>query len=189
MWIFCGLGNPGEEYRFTRHNFGFLVLDFFAQKKGLSFKFMPEFEAELVSYRKKALLVKPLTYMNLSGRSVKKLLSKEKILPEKLLLIYDDMDLPLGKIKILPKGGAGGHRGVQSVIDALNTKDFPRIKLGIGKSPSGIPAKDYVLSPFTKEEFKVVEKICELVSSALDELLVLGLNKVMTKYNSLQRIL
>ncbi len=186
MWIFCGLGNPGEEYRFTRHNFGFIVLEFFAQKKGLSFKFKPEFEAEIARYRNKALLVKPLTYMNLSGRSIKKVLSKKGSL-ENLVVIYDDLDLPLGKVKILPKGGSAGHKGVQSIIDALNTKNFPRIKLGIGRPPAGTPVKDYVLSPFTQEEWKVVKKICELVSSALDELLVLGLNKVMTKYNTLSK--
>ncbi len=188
MWIFCGLGNPGEEYRFTRHNFGFIVLDFFAQKKGLSFEFKPEFEAEIARYKNKALLVKPMTYMNLSGRSIKKLLFRKGDM-KNFLVIYDDLDLPPGRIKILPKGGSGGHRGVQSIIDALNSKDFPRIKLGIGRPPEGISVKDYVLSPFTKEEWNVVKKVCEVISIALDEILVLGLNKVMTKYNSLKKIL
>lgn len=186
MWLFCGLGNPGEKYKNTRHNFGFLVLDTFAKRYSLNFKIYKDLESEAVFYKDKAILVKPLTYMNLSGRAVKKWILKEGIPVERLLVIYDDMDFPLGKLKILPKGGAGNHKGMLSIIEALGTSDFPRMRLGIGKPLIG-SAKDYVLSPFLEEEMPKVIKILDLASSALEDILNIGLLKAMTKYNSLNR--
>lgn len=187
MWLFCGLGNPGEVYKFTRHNFGFMIIDAFANKYSLKFKYYKDLESEAVFYKNMAILIKPLTYMNLSGIAVKKWIQKEKLSIENLLVIYDDMDLPLGKIKILPKGGSGGHRGMGSIINALGSSNFPRMRLGIGK-PVNQTAKDYVLSPFTKNELKIVEKVKELAISALEDLLNIGLLKTMTKYNSLEPI-
>ncbi len=189
MWIFCGLGNPGEEYRLTRHNFGFLVVSSFAEKHKLSFKFDSSLESEIAPFKDKALLLKPMTYMNLSGRAVKKVLNKYKIPPENLLVIYDDLDLPLGRIKLLPKGGAGGHRGVQSIIEALNTENFPRLKLGIGRPKKGKDPKEYVLSPFLEEEWPTVKKVIELATSTLEEIIFIGLWKTMTKVNSLKDLL
>ena len=188
MWLFCGLGNPGERYKNTRHNFGFLVIETFAKKHHLNFKFYKDLESEAAYYKDKAILIKPLTYMNLSGRAVKKWVLKEGIPLENLLVIYDDLDLPLGKIKILPKGGAGGHKGMLSIIEALETSDFPRMKLGINK-PVNQPIIDYVLSPFSEEENSKVIKILDLASSALQDILNLGLLKTMTKYNSLNELL
>jgi len=188
MWLFCGLGNPGEKYRDTRHNFGFLVIDTFAKKHNLRFKFYKDLESEAAFYEDKAILIKPQTYMNLSGRAVKKWIIKENITPANLLVIYDDLDLPLGKIKILPKGGAGGHKGMLSIIEYLGTSDFPRMKLGIGK-PMNSSVVEYVLSPFLEEEKPIVMKILELSSSALEDILNMGLLKTMTKYNSLERVL
>ncbi len=184
MWIFCGLGNPGEKYQYTRHNFGFLVVSAYAEKHKLSFQMEPALESEIAFFRNKAILLKPMTYMNLSGRAVKKALQKWNISPEKLLVIYDDVDLPLGRIKLLPKGGSGGHKGVQSIIEVLGTEDFPRLKLGIGKPQKGIDTKDYVLSPFTEEEWLVVNKVIEMAITTLDDLIHLGLLKTMTKINS-----
>ncbi|RKX63632.1 MAG: aminoacyl-tRNA hydrolase [Thermodesulfobacteriota bacterium] len=184
MWLFCGLGNPGERYKNTRHNFGFLVIETFAKKHHLNFKFYKDLESEAAYYKDKAILIKPLTYMNLSGRAVKKWVLKEGIPLKNLLVIYDDLDLPLGKIKILPKGGAGGHKGMLSIIEALETSDFPRMKLGINK-PLNQPIIDYVLSPFSEEENPKVIKILDLASFALQDILNLGLSKTMTKYNSL----
>ncbi len=183
MWLYCGLGNPGKEYEKTRHNFGFLVLSALAEKHNLSFQYYTKLEGEIAFYKNKALLLKPMTYMNLSGRAVKKTLIEYKIPYENLLVIYDDMDLPLGKIKLLPKGGSGGHKGMLSLINSLETKDFPRLKLGIGKPEKGNP-KDYVLSPFTKEEWIVVEEVIQKIIIALEELPSLGLLKTMTKVNS-----
>lgn len=188
MWLFCGLGNPGERYKNTRHNFGFLVIETFAKKHHLNFKFYKDLESEAAFYKDKAILIKPLTYMNLSGRAVKKWVLKEGISLNNLLVIYDDLDLPLGKIKILPKGGAGGHKGMLSIIEALETSDFPRMKLGINK-PLNQPIIDYVLSPFSEEENPKVIKILDLASSALQDILNLGLLKTMTKYNSLNELL
>lgn len=188
MWLFCGLGNPGKKYKNTRHNFGFLVIETFAKKHHLNFKFYKDLESEAAFYKDKAILIKPLTYMNLSGRAVKKWVLKESIPLKNLLIIYDDLDLPLGKIKILPKGGAGGHKGMLSIIEALETSDFPRMKLGINK-PLNQPIIDYVLSPFSKEENPKVIKILDLASSALQDILNLGLLKTMTKYNSLNELL
>jgi PTH1 family peptidyl-tRNA hydrolase len=183
MWLFCGLGNPGEEYKETRHNFGFLVLDAFAERHKLKFKFYKEMESEVAFYKDKAILVKPQTYMNLSGRAVKKWVLKERIPLNNLLVIYDDMDLPLGKLKILPKGGAGGHKGMLSIIECLGSSDFPRMKLGIGK-PEDKDVVSYVLSPFNEEEKEKVKKILEVAVAALEDLLYKGLLKTMTIYNS-----
>ncbi|MEZ0344059.1 MAG: aminoacyl-tRNA hydrolase [Caldimicrobium sp.] len=186
MWIFCGLGNPGEKYKNTRHNFGFLVVSAYAEKHKLSFNFEPSLESEITTYRNKALLVKPMTYMNLSGRAVKKILNKFGIPPANLLVIYDDLDLPLGRIKMLPKGGSGGHKGVQSIIEDLGTEDFPRLKLGIGRPEKGQDPKDYVLSPFSEKEWPLVKKIIDIAVSALEDILYLGFIKTMTKINSLK---
>jgi len=188
MWLFCGLGNPGERYKDTRHNFGFLVIDNFAKKHGLNFKFYKELESEAAFYKDKAILIKPLTYMNISGRAVKKWITKENIPLTNLLVIYDDLDLPLGKIKILPKGGAGGHKGMLSIIESLGTTEFPRMRLGIGK-PSNGSVIDYVLSPFLDEEKPKVIKVLEISTSALEDILNLGFFKTMTKYNSLNEVL
>jgi len=191
MWFVCGLGNPGKEYQYTRHNFGFIVLDTFAKKNNLHFVFSPELKAEILHYKDQIFLFKPLTYMNLSGESVKRVFIKfsGKISIENFLVIYDDLDLPLGKFKILPKGGSGGHKGVQSIINTLNSKNFPRIKLGIGKPKPPISPKEYVLSSFTPEEWKIVEKVCDIVTTAIEELPILGITKLMTKYNSIQQVL
>ncbi|MGC9141980.1 MAG: aminoacyl-tRNA hydrolase [Caldimicrobium sp.] len=189
MWIFCGLGNPGEKYEYTRHNFGFLVISALAEKHHLLFRYEPALESEIAAYKSQALLVKPMTYMNLSGRAVNKILKEYKITPENLLVIYDDLDLPLGRIKMLPKGGSGGHKGVQSIIDSLGTEDFPRLKLGIGRPQRGSDVKDYVLTPFSEEEWPLVHKIIERAVNILEELLYLGLTKTMTKVNSLKGII
>ncbi len=188
MWLFCGLGNPGEKYKNTRHNFGFLVIDNFAKKHNLTFKFYKDLESEAAFYEDKAILIKPFTYMNLSGRAVKKWIIRENITSTNLLVIYDDLDLPLGKIKILPKGGAGGHKGMLSIIESLGTTEFPRMRLGIGKPLNG-SVIDYVLSPFLDEEKPKVIKVLEISSFALEDVLNLGLFKTMTKYNSLNEFL
>jgi len=126
--------------------------------------------------------------MNLSGRAVKKWIIRENITSTNLLVIYDDLDLPLGKIKILPKGGAGGHKGMLSIIESLGTTEFPRMRLGIGKPLNG-SVIDYVLSPFLDEEKPKVIKVLEISSFALEDVLNLGLFKTMTKYNSLNGFL
>ncbi len=181
QWVWAGLGNPGPAYQFTRHNFGFLVVDYWAQEKGLSFETGP-FDCALAPHPQ-VLLVKPLTYMNLSGRCVAPLLKRVALPPERLLVIHDDLDLPLGRLKFAPKGGAGGHRGVRSIIEALGTQEFPRLKLGIGRPPQGISVRDFVLSPFSEEEWPVVEKVVKRAAEALDHLLKTDLLKTMSLFN------
>ncbi len=197
MWVFCGLGNPGKEYLLTRHNFGFIALDFFAKKQGLFFSYSPEIKAEISLFQtesdlQKALLVKPQTFMNLSGEAIKRLpvfLKKrfnEDFSLSKFLVVYDDVNFPLGKIKLLPKGGDGGHNGLKSIIQAVGTKEFPRLKLGIGRpSDKSISLRDWVLGNFSEKELETVEKVCELVSELFLDLLHTPFVKVMTKYNSL----
>ncbi len=180
-WLWVGLGNPGPLYRFTRHNFGFLALEKFAEKKGLSFEPGP-FKSKICTY-KEALLIKPQTFMNLSGEAVAAWVKELKMPPERVLVIHDDLDLSLGRMKFTPKGGAGGHRGVLSIIECLGTKEFPRLKLGIGRPPQGISVRDFVLSPFTEEEWPVAEGVLLRVIEALDFLLKEGLHKTMSLFN------
>jgi len=188
VWVFCGLGNPGKDYAKTRHNFGFLALSFFAKKHGLTFRFEPTLEGEVATFKDKALLLKPMTYMNLSGRAVKRVLNHYGEEPSHLLVIYDDLDLPLGRMKLLPKGGSGGHRGVESILSELQTQDFPRLKLGIGRPEKGIDPRDYVLSPFEEEEWPIVERVLARAVTALEEVLYLGLMKAMEKVNTLKEV-
>ncbi len=181
QWIWAGLGNPGPAYRFTRHNFGFLLLETLAEREGLVFEEGP-FPCALAPWQE-VLLVKPMTYMNLSGECVGPLVKRLALPPAKLLVIHDDLDLPLGRLKFVPKGGAGGHRGVRSIIEALGTNEFPRLKLGIGRPPEGISVRDYVLSPFSDEEWPLVKKVLERAREALSYLLENGLAKTMSLYN------
>jgi len=185
MWVYCGLGNPGKRYEGTRHNFGFMLVTAFAKRHRLSFKSEESYPACLAHLGDECLLFKPLTYMNMSGLAVKKLVIRLGLRPEELLVIHDDLDLPLGRMKVLPKGGAGGHNGVRSIIAELGVNTFPRLKLGIGRPPKGMDVKDYVLSPFTKEEMPLVKMVIERGVQALDDLLREGLQRVMTRYNSL----
>jgi len=180
-WVFAGLGNPGPAYRFTRHNFGFLVLEALAERENLSFSDGPH-RCSVAPWRE-ALLVKPLTYMNLSGECIGPLLKRLSLPVERLLVIHDDLDLPLGRLKLVPKGGAGGHRGVRSIIEVLGSKEFPRLKLGIGRPPAGMSVRDYVLSPFTEEEWPTVKKVLARAVEALEFLLENDLEKAMTLYN------
>ena len=177
-----GLGNPGPQYVFTRHNFGFLVLDHFAHLKGFSFREGP-FQSAVAEWEE-VFLLKPLTFMNLSGQAVGPWVERLALPPSRVLVIHDDLDLPLGRLKFAPKGGHGGHRGVRSVMEALGTKEFPRLKLGIGRPPAGVTVVDYVLSPFKEEEWPVVERVIERACEGLDSLRREGLSKTMSLFNS-----
>lgn len=161
MLFLIGLGNPGKKYRRIRHNLGFLFLDFLAKKyKFLPFTFKKSLMAKVSEGRirgKKVILVKPETFMNNSGKAVKKIVEKFNSKLENLLVIHDDLDFPLGKVKISKGKGSGGHQGVQSIIDQLKTKDFYRLRLGI--SPQGRPKnfEKFVLENFEKKEEKILK--------------------------------
>jgi len=150
MKLIIGLGNPGLKYTSTRHNVGWKVLDLLNQELGFSFKNNLRTESEIAKNRE-VILARPQTFMNNSGRSVAKLLKYYDLTPADLIVIHDDLDLPLGAIRHRSTGSSGGHNGVQSIIDHLSTRDFSRIKIGIGRPQSGDPAS-YVLKPFPKTD-------------------------------------
>lgn len=168
MKIIVGLGNPGSKYTNTKHNIGFIVLDEIAKEKSVSFS-KGKCEAEISEFNhfgEKILLVKPQTFMNESGRSVRPLMNYYNIGEEDLLVIYDDLDLPVGKIRLRQKGSAGGHNGIKSLIQHLGTKEFNRIKIGIDRPQPGKDVVSHVLGTFPKETQKEMKIAVETASAA-----------------------
>ncbi len=184
MQIIVGLGNPGLQYQNTRHNVGFLTIDHMADKNSLSLR--GKFQAqvgELTISGVKSLLVKPQTFMNLSGRSVREVLNWYKLTPEDIIVIYDDMDIPFGKIRIRSQGSPGGHNGIKSIVSELGTDGFIRIKVGIGRPPEGWNPVDYVLGNFRSEELFELDNVLNNVEDAVKEIISGGITKAMNKYN------
>ena len=183
--LIAGLGNPGSEYRETRHNVGFMVLDRLAQR--LPKKNFEEIHGCSSHYLKgtyagRALfLQKPETYMNLSGEAVAPLLRKEEIGTDGLLVIYDDMDLEVGKLRIRGRGSCGGHNGIRSIIETTGTENFARIRVGIGHRTGN--GADYVLSPFEEDEKPVIDKVLDAAADAVILILRRGLSQAMNEYN------
>ncbi|MDO7977002.1 aminoacyl-tRNA hydrolase [Oceanotoga teriensis] len=183
--IIIGLGNPGPRYVFTRHNVGFLTVDRFVELnkryidyKKISAKTFEGFETN------EYVIVKPITYMNLSGQSLFELKKKYgEIEAQNIIVVYDDVELDLGKMRIRPKGSAGGHNGVKSIIGALNSDDFARIRIGVNKKPPYMDLADYVLSEFSKNELENIYKIIDPACKALEELLNEDVQNVMNKFN------
>jgi len=171
-----GLGNPGRKYQRTRHNLGFMVVDHLSKRWGLEFKHYPEF---YISKGKGIILVKPLSFINNSGVVVKEVLKEYQ---EDFLVVCDDFNLPLGRLRLRPKGGDGGHNGLASIIYYLQTEDFPRLRLGIG--PPTCDPVEFVLSDFTEEETPEVERMIEKAGDAINWVLSLGLDIAMTRVNS-----
>lgn len=183
--LIVGLGNPGPEYASHRHNTGFQCLDRLARAHGLAFT-RQAFRARLAQGEirgVRVLLARPLTYMNLSGQAVGPLVRHYGFLLPDLLVIYDDMDLPLGTVRLRPRGGAGGHKGIRSIIEALGSQDFPRLRVGIGRPPAGEDPVDYVLSDFTSEERAVMEGVYERVLVTVECWLTEGIVEAMGRYN------
>ena len=196
--LIVGLGNPGAEYDRTRHNIGFMAVDCLAKSWRISLGKEKRFygifgESRLDSIGKMRLL-KPTTYMNVSGQSVRACADWFKCSPENILVIYDDMDLPLGKLRLRSSGSAGGHNGMKSIISHLGTQNFPRLRLGIGrgsdKSDQAIATKanqnvtNHVLGVFSTIENKVLPEIFDLAESAVTSILKDSLDKAMSLYNS-----
>lgn len=154
MWLVVGLGNPGTAYARTRHNAGFMVVQSLAREWKLQLKtraFRSKL-AEIKRGRASIVLALPQTFMNLSGLAVRELLSAYKIKPANLIVIYDDLDLDLGEIRVRPKGSPGSHKGMKSIVQEIGTQDFPRVRVGIGPKPPEQEAADYVLSEFSEDE-------------------------------------
>jgi len=185
MRIICGLGNPGKQYELTRHNAGFVVIDKLLKDLGLTLD-EEMFNAHFVTYRykrEKILIVEPQTYMNLSGEAISKLMHYYKLKPEDLIVVHDDLDLPVGKIRLRTKGSSAGQKGMGNIIDLLNTEEIKRIRIGIANNKE-IDTKDYVLGKIKGEEFKEFDKSCEKAKDALKYFLdEKDFSKVMNKYN------
>ncbi len=170
MKILVGLGNPGEKYTETRHNLGFAVVDRLAGHFGIkvSRRRFRSLVGETPLDTDRLLLVKPLTYMNRSGQSVKRVLDHYACSTESLMVICDDINLPLGKLRVRSKGSGGGHKGLESIIASLGSTGFPRLRIGVGLPPQG-EASEYVLAPFPKKEEAVVEEAVETACEAVIE--------------------
>jgi PTH1 family peptidyl-tRNA hydrolase len=184
-YLIIGLGNPGREYKDTRHNIGFMFIDQLAERIGAR-GMKVQSKAIVISglhEEHKLILAKPQTYMNLSGQSVQGLLHFYKIPHTHLLIAHDDMDIPYGTIRIRPTGGPGGQRGMANTIELLGTKDFPRLRLGIGRPPGRMDPKDYVLQDFSKDELKLMPDLLSRATDAALEFVMNGLNAAMNKYN------
>ena len=186
--LIVGLGNPGAEYDKTRHNIGFMVIDKLLSSFSKRFTEHHKYTSLYWDGRfkgKKLLLQKPLTFMNASGQAVAPLLRANKLSPENVLLIYDDMDLPLGKVRLRKRGSSGGHNGIESVITELGSNVFPRLRIGIGRG-SGTGQVDHVLSPFSSSELSLVSDVIDLASDSVKEILSAGLERVMNKINGIE---
>ena len=184
MKMIVGLGNPGKEYENTRHNAGFIIVDKYAEDYNIT-DFKQKFNglyAKFTHNKETHILLKPLSYMNLSGTVIKKYASFYKIKPEDILVIHDDLDLPVGKIKIKPKGSSGGHNGIKNIIENLRTEEFPHFKVGISKDPN-IPYMNYVIGKFSKSDLEKIHTICAFSTEIIDYFLDNDIEKVMSKYN------
>lgn len=179
--LIVGLGNPGERYRQTRHNAGFLVLDELARRHDVKFRKVRE--AESCKFRD-ALLLKPITYMNASGRAVQAAMASSRARPEQVLLVHDDLDLPLGRLRFKRGGGAGGQRGVRDTISRIGP-DFWRLKVGISRPPEGWQVENWVLSRFREEEQELVERVVTAAADSLEALLTSDYEAVMNRANGL----
>lgn len=185
VYLIVGLGNPGQEYRDTRHNTGFSVIDLWSRNLGVTLtrgRFQSKYALTTLK-NKDILLLFPETYMNRSGVSVKACADAFGIVNRNILVIHDDLDLPVGRIKIIRSGGAGGHKGVLSIIEHLGDSEFPRIKIGIGRPRNEEIVEDYVLQPFDAEEKRMMEDIFRRAVKACEWVVSMGLEPAMNQIN------
>ena len=187
MFIIVGLGNPTPEYEGTRHNVGFEVIDALARKYNIDVdtKKHRAYIGKGMIEGQKVILAKPQTYMNLSGESIREFINYYKMDPEtELIVIYDDIDLEPGQIRIRKKGSAGGHNGMKSIISQIGTQNFYRIKVGVGAKPAGWDLADYVLGRFSTKEREEVDRAIEEAADAVEVILTEGIDAAMNKYNA-----
>ena len=184
-FLIVGLGNPGREYRNTRHNIGFKVIDALATKLESQFSRM-QFNSLILSVKRDnrtIILAKPQTYMNNSDHAVVAIIKFYKIDLDHTIICNDDLDLPLGTIRIRSSGGSGGQKGINSIIEGLGTKDFPRLRIGIGRPPGRMNAADYVLQDFGRAEEEMIEEIIGRSVDAIIHFIENGIEKTMNKFN------
>lgn len=184
MWLIVGLGNPGRKYSRTRHNIGFMVVEEIAGRCNADFTRKRE------GYRigkgsledHDVLLIEPFLYMNKSGPVVKNVLIKYNIPRDKLIVVHDDLDMETGKVRIRRTGSSGGHKGLESIIQSIGSKDFIRLKIGIGRE-EGMPAEEYVLWKFNRQEMQVIEESIQQAADAIEAIVSEGIDKAMNRFN------
>jgi PTH1 family peptidyl-tRNA hydrolase len=182
MKLIVGLGNPGIKYKNSRHNLGFEIVSSLSQREGLSFK-RDAYTDSLVAKGDGFILVLPQTFMNLSGLSVKALFKKLKLDPKDLLVVFDDIALELGNLKVLAQGSSGGHQGMNSIIESLDSKNFARLRVGTGIERKRIPLSDFVLANFTRLEQKLLKPVIEKAADCCYDWINNGNTYCMNKYN------
>ncbi len=184
MLLIVGLGNPGSEYEETRHNAGFMLIDRICSAYSVKLrKGGRGLSGQARIAGRDVVLLKPMTYMNLSGLAVAEVLDKHPLPPESIIAAFDDCDLPLGKVRIRKGGGSGGHRGLASLIERIGTREFPRIRLGVGRPVEG-DIVDYVLSPFAKDELPAIEEMLGRAQEALESIITCGIEQAMNRFNA-----
>lgn len=185
MWIVVGLGNPGPEYERSRHNVGFWVVDTLADRIGVALtrcRYRSLFARGLL-HGSQVLLAKPVTFMNESGFSVSKWQAALRLGPGRIIVVHDDLDLPLAQLRVKVGGGFGGHRGIRSVIEAIGSADFLRVKIGIGRPQKGQDAAAHVLDPFDEREGEMIRGAVQRATDAVEALVQEGLEAAMNRYN------
>ena len=185
MKLIVGLGNPGARYERTRHNLGFLVVDRIAAQNHIELRGLvcDALVGEGGLGSEEIVLAKPQTYMNRSGQSVEALRREYGIGPENLIVINDDLDLPFGRIRIRPSGGAGGHRGLVSIMEKLTEAQFHRVRIGIGRPPEGVESVEYVLEPFNSSEIERLSEVVARAAESVSSLVRDGIERAMASYN------
>jgi len=185
IFLIAGLGNPGKDYRHTRHNIGFMVIDHLSIELKIPVKKVKQ--KSLIGIgkldNKEILLVKPQTFMNNSGESIAPLMRYYKVPHQNLMVIHDDLDIPFGTIRIRPTGGTSGQKGMKSIIEKIGSQEFPRIRMGIGRPPGHMDPVDFVLENFSKDQLSILENILEDATNAIKTFIIDGLNKAMNTYN------
>lgn len=187
MWLFVGLGNPGSRYRETPHNAGFRVCDRFIERARLGSP-VRKFQGAFVRGRfegEDVAVLKPETYMNLSGESVAEAVRYLPVVPENIVVVFDDMDLPAGKLRLRKSGGHGGHNGIRSIIDGLGTVAFPRLRVGVGRPPTGRDATGHLLSKVRNEEQERDSKTVDRAADALEMIVRDGFEAAMNRFNAM----
>lgn len=185
MYLIVGLGNPGKEYTGSRHNLGYQVVEALSRRLKTAKPVQKYWSlCAAADYKdKQVMLVQPLTYMNRSGRAVIELLRNNPVNLAELMIVYDDLDLPPGVIRLRRKGGSAGHRGIQSIIEALGTTEFPRLRIGIGKPPGEIEGGDYVLQPVDPADSALIDEVITRAVEAVILFIEEGLETAMNTYN------
>jgi peptidyl-tRNA hydrolase, PTH1 family len=189
LWLIAGLGNPGREYASSRHNVGFLILDELARRVGrrVSRRRADALAAEVGLGSSPVTLIKPLAFMNESGGPVKAWLNVTGVLPDRLVVIHDDLDLDFGRVKVVARGGHGGHRGVRAIQDAIGTREFPRVRVGIGRPDRGDEVA-FVLAPFDEADAGRLPDVVSRAADAVEEIVARGVSSAMNRFNIRRRL-